>query len=257
MTDGADVALTVDRGVGTITLDRVARHNSLVPEFLEAIGEAIDSAVRAGVDAIVVQAAGRTFSTGGDVAAFHRHRNDLASYAEHVVGALNAMILKLIRLDVPTVVAVHGIVTGGSLGLVLGCDVALVAPEASFTPWYREVGFSPDGGWTVLLPRLIGPARSAHVLMTNQSISAEQALAWGIAAKMVSADEIRAEAQRTARHIASGVGGSIAQTKARLWSDVDAIAAGLDDERRRFVEQVVSPEVEAGMEALLERLRGD
>lgn len=255
MTDPTDVGLSVDRGVGTITLDRAARHNSLIPEFLDAIRDAIDTAVTAGVDVMVVQAAGRTFSTGGDIAAFDRHRGDLASYAERVVGALNRVILRLIRLEVPSVVAVQGLVTGGSLGLVLACDVVLVAPEASFTPWYREVGFSPDGGWTVLLPRLIGPARTAHVLMTNDSITAEQALAWGIAANIVPSGEIRAEAQRTARHIAAGVGGSIAHSKARLWSDIDAIAAGLDDERRRFVQQVVTPEVEAGMAAFLDQRR--
>jgi len=255
MTTPDDVGLTIDAGVATITLDGPQRHNSLTPEFLERIEAAVDTVAVSEVDAVVMRASGRTFSTGGDVAAFHDHRDDLASYAERIVGALNRVILGIIGLDAPSVVAVHGMVTGGSLGLVLACDLVLVSPSASFTPWYREVGFSPDGGWTVLLPRLIGKARATHVLMMNETITSEQAVAWGMAARIVPDDEVRSEAARTARHLAAGVGGSIASTKARLWSDVDAIADGLEDERRRFVEQIVSLEARAGMEAFLRKAR--
>ncbi|MGD2176725.1 MAG: enoyl-CoA hydratase/isomerase family protein, partial [Anaerolineae bacterium] len=172
--------------VAVLTLNRAERHNSLVPPLLAELLAALE-VVRSEPDvrAAVLQANGRSFSTGGDVGGFHAHMDDLgdcvdpAAYASKIVSLLNRVILALVELPVPVVAAVHGIVTGGSLGLVLGCDVVLVAPEAGFTPYYRVVGFSPDGGWTAMLPAIIGPKPAAEVLLRNLTIAAEQAVAWG------------------------------------------------------------------------------
>ena len=151
--------------VGTtavVTLNRPQRHNSLVPallrEMLDVLAEvAADESVRA----LVLRANGRSFSTGGDALGFVQHADNMEPYAREIVGLLNQVILALIDLSVPVITAVHGIVTGGSLGFILGSDIVLVAPEASFAPFYSEVGPSPDGGWAVLLPLVIGPRRVA------------------------------------------------------------------------------------------------
>ncbi len=251
MSAPATVGLSIEDRVATITLDRSARHNSLTPEFLASIEDAIGRLSAADAAVVVLRARGRSFSTGGDVAGFYAHRHSLADYADRTVAGLNRVILELIRLEVPVVVAVHGMVTGGSLGIVLAGDVVVVSPDASFTPWYREVGFAPDGGWTVLLPRLIGRVRAADVLMCNRSITAHEAVAWGMASRVVPSATIQAEADRVAHCIASGVGGSIRHSKRRLWHDLDAIARELDDERHRFVEQVVTDEAAIGMARFL------
>jgi 2-(1,2-epoxy-1,2-dihydrophenyl)acetyl-CoA isomerase len=190
--------------VAVLTLNRPERHNSLVPAFLEEMLAGLE-ALRAenGVRATVLQANGRSFSTGGDVAGFADHLDDLAAYAGEIVGLLNRVILALVELPVPVVAAVHGLVTGGSLGLVLGCDVVLVAPEASFAPYYSVVGFSPDGGWTALLPGVIGLKRAADVLLRNETITAELAVAWGLASRVVPAERIRDEALRAAQDISA------------------------------------------------------
>jgi enoyl-CoA hydratase/carnithine racemase len=238
--------------VVVLTLNRPERHNSLVPRLLEELLRALQGvAARPQLRCVVLQANGRSFSTGGDVRAFYEHGNDLHDYADHVVSLLNRTILALLRLPQPVVGAVHGIVTGGALGLVLGCDVVLVAPEASFTPYYGVVGFAPDGGWTALLPTLIGPRRTAEILMRNGTIAAKQAVAWGLASHVVPADRIRAEALRLASQIASARPGSLAAGKRLLglaWVDA---ATRLDQERIEFVRQVVTPEARRGMAAFL------
>ncbi|MEJ2738143.1 MAG: enoyl-CoA hydratase/isomerase family protein, partial [Anaerolineae bacterium] len=110
-----------------LTLNRAERHNSLVPALLEEILAALGG-VRAdsGVRAVVLQANGRSFSTGGDLGGFHEHMHSLEAYARTIVGLLNELILALVALPIPIVGAVHGLVTGGSMGLVLGCDTVLV-----------------------------------------------------------------------------------------------------------------------------------
>ena len=238
--------------VAVLTLNRAERHNSLVPELLAEMLEAFETAGTHGdVRAVVLQANGRSFSTGGDVRGFYEHLDDLETYASEIVGLLNRVILALIELPVPIVAAVHGIVTGGSMGLVLGSDIVLVAPEASFTPYYSVVGFSPDGGWTALLPAVIGLKRTGEILMRNGSITAEQAVAWGLASRIVPADGIREEALSTAQELAAMKTGSIGHTKATLGPGCNDVEARLEAERTRFVQQIMTAEARQGIEAFL------
>jgi 2-(1,2-epoxy-1,2-dihydrophenyl)acetyl-CoA isomerase len=241
--------------IATLALNRPERHNSLVPEFLrEMLNAVAQVGAQAEARALVLQGNGRSFSTGGDVRAFYDHRDNIEPYARDVVGLLNQVIVALVRLPVPIIAAVHGIVTGGSLGLVLASDIVLVAPEASITPFYSVVGFSPDGGWTAMLPLLIGQKRASEILMLNRTILAEQAVQWGLANQIIAADRIRAEARAVAESIAQKKWGSIQRTKRLLWRDADALAARLEEERARFCEQIVTAEAHDGMEAFLNRV---
>lgn len=239
--------------IAILTLNRAERHNSLVPELLEemlaalrAIGGAPD------MRAVVVQANGRSFSTGGDVGGFHAHLDDLEAYASEIVGLLNRVIVALVELPLPVVAAVHGLVTGGSLGLVLGCDVVLVAPEASFTPYYSVVGFAPDGGWTAMLPSVIGLKRAAGVLLSNLTISAEQAVAWGLASRVVPAERIQHEALKVAQDIAIKKPSSLCHTKRLLNLAHGDLVARLESERIHFVEQIKSKEARQGIVTFFE-----
>ncbi|MGD8463467.1 MAG: enoyl-CoA hydratase/isomerase family protein [Anaerolineae bacterium] len=242
--------------VAVVTLDRAQRHNSLVPEFLAEILAALEE-VRAGSSAraMVLQANGRSFSTGGDVREFHAHLADLEAYGREIVGLLNRVIVALVDLPLPVVTAVHGIVTGGSLGLVLGSDVVLVAPEASFTPYYGVVGFSPDGGWTAMLPAIIGPQRAAGILLGNQTISASQAVAWGLASRIVPGERLRDEAMWMAKKIAALKPGSAVHTKRLLRPAYGDLAGRLEAERTRFVAQLGTEEARQGIVAFLEARR--
>lgn len=242
--------------VAILTLNRPERHNSLVPPLLEELLAALDG-IRAdpGVRAVVLQANGRSFSSGGDIGGFRAHRDDPEVYAGEIVGLLNRAVVELVELPVPVVAAVHGIVTGGALGLVLGCDVVLVAPAASFTPYYSVVGFSPDGGWTVMLPSVIGLKRAAEVLLRNLTITAEQAVAWGLASRVAAAERIREEALSVAQEIAAKKLHSISHTKRLLNLAYGDLAARLETERARFVEQIGTEEAQQGITAFLEKRR--
>jgi 2-(1,2-epoxy-1,2-dihydrophenyl)acetyl-CoA isomerase len=218
-------------------------------ELLAALAEIRENPA---IRAVILQAEGRSFSTGGDLRGFYGHLGEIEAYASEIVGRLNQVILAMVNLPIPVVAAVHGMVTGGSLGLVLAADLVLVAPEASFTPFYSVVGFSPDGGWTAWLPQIIGTKRVAEILMQNITIGAEQAVAWGLANRLVPGEEIRTQALNIAQDIASKQPGSIRQTKYLLCpSD---LAERLEVERRRFVELVKTQEIQQSMIAFLEQM---
>lgn len=234
--------------IAILTLNRAGRHNSLVPELLEDLLAALEAIVDDRcLHAVVLQAKGQSFSTGGDVAGFYQHLEKPQDYASRIVGLLNQAILALVALPVPVVAAVQGIVTGGSLGLVLGCDVVLVVPGASFTPYYSVIGFSPDGGWTAMLPAIIGPKRASEVLLRNLTITAEQAVAWGLASRVVPAKQIHDEAIAVAQDIAAKMPGSIENTLRLMELGHGDLANRLEAERFRFVAQIASKEARKGI----------
>lgn len=239
--------------IATLTLNRAERHNSLTPEFLQEILAALQT-VDESVSALVIQANGRSFSTGGDAKGFVDNAGRIEAYAQEIVGLLNEVILALIDLAVPVITAVHGIVTGGSLGFILGSDIVLMAPEASLTPYYSVVGPSPDGGWATLLPLLIGEKRAAATLFLNETITAETAVSWGLAYRIIPADQIRAAAQALAQDIAAKKTGSIRHTRRLLYWQRDEIAARLAAERAHFVQEMVNGAGLTGFQAFLQAL---
>ena len=202
--------------------------------------------------AVVLAADGSTFSTGGDVRGFWDHRDDLERYARQTVGGLHTLMVEMMRLPQPIVAAVHGMVTGGSLGLVLASDIVVVSPEASFTPWYAVVGFSPDGGWTALLPDRVGAARAADVLHTNRSISAVEAVEWGLASRLVPPDTIRDAARAIGAEIAGTRQGSQRSIKQLLHADIDGVARRLAAEEDAFVAQIATDQASHGMARFLD-----
>ncbi len=256
MSAGALTVFTVENRVGWITLNRPERHNSLVPALLDSLIDDIEQAAKADVRALVLRANGRSFSTGGDVGAFFDvPQAERAAYGARIVGALNRAILALLDLRFPVIGRVHGPVTGGSLGLVLACDLVAVTPDAFFQPYYVDVGFSPDGGWTALLPERIGGARARTVQLLNRRISAAEAADWGIATALLASDDLDRTIASWLETLAGKVPSAVAATKARL-STPDrraGWAAALEAERTGFVAQIATAAAHEGMARFLRR----
>ncbi|MFW5825486.1 MAG: enoyl-CoA hydratase/isomerase family protein [Marinobacter sp.] len=243
-----------DNRIGRLTLNRPERHNTLVPELLEDVSRALDHCRREPPAVLVIDAAGKSFSTGGDVAGFYNTpRAERAHYARTVVGSLNTVIGQLLTLPAPTITAVHGMVTGGSLGLVLASDIVVAGPKASFAPWYTVVGYSPDGGWTALLPERIGRARALDIQLTNRTVSREEALDWGLAQYGARAGEELATAFTLAGTLARRKAGAVAQTLRLNRPDPQQTAAALERECEAFLAQIVTDEADRGMAEFLGR----
>lgn len=203
-------------GVCRITLNRPDRHNSLVPQLLDELGEAVARAEEDPATKVaVLTAAGDSFSTGGDLAAFAQSAS-LADYGNALVEKLHDTMLAIMRSRLPFLCGVAGQVNGGALGLVLACDIIIVTRKASFKPFYTRVGFAPDGGWTALLPAVIGPRRAAAVQILNQTISARQALNWGLAWTLCQPDALEQELDKLAQRIRGLEPGAVAAAKQLL-----------------------------------------
>ena len=244
------ILVNVDDGVATITLNRPARHNSLVPALLTQLRDALSGcASDPDTRVVVLRAAGESFSTGGDLRGFLDHASDIRNYSDELLGLLNATIVAVFDCPAPVIVAVDGQVTGGSLGLVLAADIVLVTERASFRPYYVDVGFSPDGGWSALLPDIIGRKRASAVQLLNQIISAEQALEWGLATAYADSPELEQALTELCGQLQEKKAGSVHHTRCLMRPD--KLESRLDEEKRRFVEQVATDEAMQGVRAFL------
>jgi 2-(1,2-epoxy-1,2-dihydrophenyl)acetyl-CoA isomerase len=249
------VRMTIADGVARLTLDRPERHNSLVPALLADLLTHLDTLRdNEAIRAVVLAANGRSFSTGGDVRAFHEQADQaLRDYAAGLLGQLNRAILMLMDLPQLVIARVLGPVTGGALGLVLAADLAAATPAAFFAPYYVTVGFAPDGGWSAILPERIGIQRAREIQLLNRHVSAAEAAALGLVTEVVEADRLDACIAEwlalTQRHVASGVRAA----KRGLMSDERraAYAAGLEAERQAFLAAVTRPETRRGMARFL------
>lgn len=246
--------LRVDAPVATLSLNRPERHNSLVPGLLDAIMAAVDEAeAREDVRALLLRAEGGSFSTGGDLQGFLDHWDaDIAAYADRVVGGLNRTILALRASPLPVIAAVHGWVTGGSLGLLLAADMVLVDDTARLAPFYCEVGFAPDGGWSALLPERVGEGRALAAQMTNAIWGPDELMGLGLAQQRVGRGDLAGAAMKAARRIAGKAPTTVRATKANRQRLSDW-ARALDVERERFVETIQAPGVREGVEAFVAR----
>jgi len=246
-------------GVARVVLCRSGMHNALVPELLEQLLAALaqvraDSACRA----VLLAAEGPAFSIGGDMRRFQRERggkDSLHAYSARLVGNLNESILALIDLPQPVVAAVHGIVTGGAIGLVLAADMIYLAPQAVFKAHYTSAGFGPDGGWTALVGRIAGVHRAAAALLLNRTTRPGEAVAWGLANDVVEADSLQETAAAAARRMAAYPRGTLHAAKRLLRGDRAQLEIDLEAERRHFLELIVQPAATQGIDAFLRDFR--
>jgi 2-(1,2-epoxy-1,2-dihydrophenyl)acetyl-CoA isomerase len=243
------VKLDTTEHAAIIRLNRPARHNALVPGLLRDLRDALADERSHNANAVILAAEGRSFSTGGDLLGFWEHRDDIAAYARELVGLLNEVVLAIYTHPAPVAAAVQGQVTGGSLGLLLAADRVFMAHEVGITPWYSEVGFSPDGGWTALLPDIIGRQRASHWLATNASVSAQECLAMGVAHAI--ANDVVEAARDWSQQIAGKSASSIRSTRARLAHNDAEVAARLEAERTAFIQQVQTREAITGIARFL------
>jgi 2-(1,2-epoxy-1,2-dihydrophenyl)acetyl-CoA isomerase len=183
------IANEVRDGITVLRLDRPAQRNALIPELLHALVEQLKSVAASTTRPVILSAAGPAFCVGADLnwlASLH----DPALGVAELVAVHHLAISTLVDMPVPVIAAVNGAVAGGGLGLALAADYCIAAERATFTTAYFRLGLTPDGGASTFLERAIGPARTRELLLTNRSLGAREACAWGLVNEVVDGDAL-------------------------------------------------------------------
>ena len=183
-----------DGGVATLTFSRPEWLNSLTFEVYADIRDLTRELRARGseIRMLVIRGQGRGFCSGGDVdeiigKLLKRGTRDVYEFA-HMTGEC---VRNLREMPQPVIAAVNGIAAGAGAVLAAASDIRLLAASASFRFLFTSVGLSGgDMGICWLLPRIVGWGRATEALMLGGKITSEQALAWGLASKVVDDDQL-------------------------------------------------------------------
>jgi 2-(1,2-epoxy-1,2-dihydrophenyl)acetyl-CoA isomerase len=199
------ISYQIDDDIATITLNRPESFNALnlalVRDLFHAALEADeDPAVRC----IVVTGAGKAFCAGGDVKLFHESRSRIGIVLKELTMYLHGTVSRLARTAKPVVMAVNGVAAGGGMSLALAGDLVVAAESAKFSMAYAKIAASPDGSSTYFLPRIVGLRRALELHYTNRTLSAAEALEWGLVTRVHPDVEFQSGVAALARELAHG-----------------------------------------------------
>ncbi len=190
----------------TVVLDRPRVRNAVDPATAAALAAAftdLDSDER--VNAIVLWGAGGTFCAGADLSAVAAgwDPSRLSAPNGEPDDTFGPMGPTRIELGKPVIAAVAGHAVAGGLELALWCDLRVVEQDAVFGVFCRRWGVPLIDGGTVRLPRLIGESRALDMILTGRPVGADEALAFGLANRVVPTGHSRAAAEVLARELAA------------------------------------------------------
>ncbi len=209
--------------VATIRLDR-PKMNALNVQLQAELGAAAAAVSgHPGIRAVIFYGGPRIFAAGADI----KEMADMSTgqMAAQAVRLQDAFIA-LARIPKPTIAAVTGYALGGGLELALTADFRVLGDSARVGQPEILLGVIPGAGGTQRLARLIGPAKAKELIFSGRHVRADEALALGIADKVVPADDVYTEALAWARTYAEGPAVALAAAKTAI---DDGLAMGLTE----------------------------
>ena len=251
----SDSHIVVERGpVATVKLNRPDARNAMSDQTLKQVAAALRSlSSDAALRAVVVRGEGKDFCAGADIE-WMRRAGQLPLEEGKVDAWLLADMLRCVEAcPVPVIVAAHGNIFGGGLGLVAACDIAVLADDAKLCFSECRLGIMPAVVSCWVLPK-IGAANARRYYLTAESFSAAQAVQMGLASEAVPPAELAARVDVVVGNVLKN-GPQAVRTAKALIPQLEG--KSLEEQVDLSVETLVrlrsSPEGQEGLTAFLER----
>ncbi len=248
-----DILSHTEAGVMTLTINRVAKKNSITVGMYLALIAALEQAgTDAAVRAVVIQGHETIFSAGNDI-------GDFLSGASATLDAPGFRFLRRISTFAkPIVASVCGPAVGIGTTLLLHCDLVYAGDNAAFSLPFVNLGVCPEAASSLLVPQLMGYPRAAEALLLGEPFMAETALDIGMINRIVPPAEANALAQRQALKLAAKPMTALLETK-RLMKKTQAAAVAdrMDEEIVSFARMMREPAAREAFSAFMEKRRPD
>jgi enoyl-CoA hydratase len=204
-------------------------------------------------EALIVSASGeKAFSAGLDVKDVAGR--DTKGILHFLWNVSRRSLTKLSCFNKPTVAAVFGLVLGGGLELVLCCDLRVGSEDAVLGFPEINLGIIPGSGGTVRLPRIVGMAKAKEMLLTGETITAEEALRAGLLTKVVQKERLMEEALSLAKKLASKPKVAFGLLKRSIETGIDLdVSSALTFELDSFAIAYSSEDGREGLRAFIEK----
>lgn len=235
---------------GLVTLNRPearnALNNPLLHELMDAL-EAFDNDESIG--AIVVTGNDRAFAAGADI-------KEMAgkTVAQMLESNFISTFGRINSIRKPVIAAVSGWALGGGCELALACDMIVASETAKFGQPEIHIGVIPGAGGTQRLPRAVGKRLAMEMILNNRTLSAQEALEYGLVNRVVPVDRYLQEALSLARQIAARAPLAVRLAKKMVNEAYERMLDdGLEEERRAFFDLFATEDRVEGMQAFVEK----
>ena len=244
------VLLERDEPIAVVRLNRPEALNALSNQLMSELVGALenlddDEAVRC----IVIAGDEKAFASGADIGEL----SDSTALELYFGGRIDKWdAIRSVRT--PIVAAVSGYCLGGGCELAMACDLIVASQTAQFGQPETNLGVLPGAGGTQRMTRAIGKSKAMDVILTGRFLTAREAEAAGLVARVVAAEAWLDEAKRVAQAIAtkSPIGVRLAKEAVNQAFETN-LRAGLDAERKAFHLALSSEDAQEGMKAFLEK----
>ena len=251
--------IDVSEGIANIVLNRPESQNAInllmTKELMEvAIFCDEDPSVRV----VVLTGSGKIFSVGGDIREFVAAGSNLASLTKEMTVFLHAAVSRFARMDAPLIAAVNGVAAGGGFGLCCCADIVLAADSARFCTAYTRSGLAADTSTTYFLPRVVGLRRASELLITNRTLTAQEAEGYGLVTEVVLEGELADRSQELASELAKGATKAYGFVKKLLGTSFsETLETQMEYESRAIADSCRTEDVAEGIRAFLAKRTPD
>ena len=246
--------------VARLILNRPEKLNVLDLEMMSDLSRCTEELkVDKEVRCVIVSGAGDHFMAGGDIDFFKTlvdtyETDGKIDIPDDMFDILHQAILNITQMDKPVIASVQGAVAGFGLSLMLACDMVLAAESTVLSVAYKNIGTTPDGGMTYLLPRAVGHKKAMELALTGRRFSAAEAEKWGMLNAVVADQTLNDETNKLAQTLADGPGEVLARTKKLLNTTFDCnLGSRLDEEAENFLNSIQQNDFTEGVRSFCER----
>jgi len=236
--------------VGLVRLNRPDALNALNAKLIEELEAALAAfEADAAIGALVLTGSPKAFAAGADLKEMREK-----DFADAFLGDFLARWDAVARFRKPIIAAVSGFALGGGCELAMMCDLILAADTAQFGQPEIKLGVIPGAGGTQRLARAIGKAKAMDLCLTGRFMGAEEAERAGLVARIIPAQELLAEALKTAQTIAGLSLPAVLTAKEAVNRAFETtLAEGVRFERRAFYALFATQDQKEGMAAFVEK----
>jgi enoyl-CoA hydratase/carnithine racemase len=211
-------------GVATVTFRRPERLNALTFEVYADLRDLLgELEQRDDARVLVITGDGDGFCSGGDVNEIIGQLLEMDSKGLlEFTRMTGAVVERMRRLPIPIIASVNGVAAGAGAVIALAADLRLLAASASFHFLFTKVGLAgADMGSAYLLPRVVGLGRASEILLLGEKTSPADAVAMGLASRVVEDDQLADETMTLAHRLADGPTMALGATKVLLGRELD------------------------------------
>lgn len=243
---------TFNEGIAILTISRPSALNALNSMFFEEMNHFLDQmSAMTGIRVLVITGEGKSFVAGADIAEM-AHKNNVEGTRFSVVG--QRTFDRLEALPVPVIAAVNGYALGGGCELAMACDFRIASKLAKFGQPEMNLGLIPGYAGTQRLSRLAGMGNALFLILTAETISAEDAWRIGLVQKVTEPEQLMEETMKLAKRIASNGSAAVVVSKRVIRQGIALDfrqASALESEE--FGKLFDQPATKEGMKAFLEK----